>query len=69
MTETATNGATSRRWTARSGAVVALTAAALLLAPGVASARPHNPTNGEISAADGTELIAHAMRARPKYLR
>lgn len=24
---------------------------------------------GEIIAADGTELIAHAMRARPKYLR
>lgn len=24
---------------------------------------------GEIVAADGTELIAHAMRARPKHLR
>ncbi|MGZ4435401.1 MAG: C40 family peptidase [Trebonia sp.] len=49
------------RWGARLAGLVALVAAALLVTPGVASARPYNPTDGQISAAQQAASAAAAQ--------
>src|SRR5947209_6506120 len=51
----------NRRWRARLAGVIALVATALIVTPGIASARPYNPTNGQITAAQQAASAAAAQ--------
>ena len=51
----------NRRWRARLAGVIALVAAGLIVTPGIASARPYNPTNGQITAAQQAASAAAAQ--------